>query len=717
MASAFRCPACRAEFPEPGFCPHDGTPLRPDSGVDDGSPTMVAQPRTAPKPAADFGSVPPSGMYRSFSAAENTAEAVAAFHANAQLRTEYDRLIGQTLDGRYLIERKLGEGGMGVVFAARHAVIERPLAIKVLKREVMRDAATIKRFVQEAKAASRIGHPNIIDVTDFGTTPDGMTYQVMEYVDGKTLGAMIKATAPMKPSRVVRIAAQIARALGAAHDKGIVHRDLKPDNIFLVDRDGRRDFVKIVDFGIAKVTPLDGEVSDGPRLTRAGAVFGTPEYMAPEQAAGRGDTDGRVDVYALGIIMYEMLVGKVPHKGDTMVRTLAMQMLDTPIPPRTARPELDIPAALEAVVLRALTKKREQRYATMGALLTDLETVAGASLSEPVSAAASLVPERVFTLAPLPPGADAARVRSARPSMPLLDGRSRRPSDGPSTGDGVSTPRSRGGDSGHHPVATPVGGPSTGDGPRLPARVTAPTPVVASTTAQIAAVAAERSGRPMKHEPRFVTNPRAVLAIDPSEHDDPVRAEPPRRWPWVLVAGVFAAALGAMIALTMRGPKGEVALPVAVAATPDARPAPPVPFDAAPIIPIGPDANVPFDGRRRPNPPPSRDARPSDPPSRDAAPRLSDFDRSLPPGERGAIKIVTNPEGGYVYTDRTYRGLSGVTVQADPGTKAHVVCEMSGYESGELDVTWSIKYQELVCVMKRIKRCIDKIRNPYDDCP
>src|SRR6185436_18158587 len=173
---------------------------------------------------------------RAVSAAQAAQRALASY--DGERDSEYDRLVGQTLDGRYHIQKKIGEGGMGVVFAARHAVIERPLAIKVLKREVMRDAATIRRFVQEAKAASRIGHPNIVDVTDFGTTPDGMTYSVMEYVDGETLGRALRYGAPFGVPRTVRIAAQIARALGAAHDKGIVHRDLKPENVFLVDRDG-----------------------------------------------------------------------------------------------------------------------------------------------------------------------------------------------------------------------------------------------------------------------------------------------------------------------------------------------------------------------------------------------------------------------------------------------------------------------------------------------
>jgi serine/threonine-protein kinase len=289
------------------------------------------------------------------------------------IRTADDeRLVGETLDGRYTILHKLGHGGMGIVYAARHAVIERPLAIKVLRRKAMHDQATVQRFVQEAKAASRIGHPNIVDVTDFGTTPDGLTYSVMEFVDGTTLARAIKEAAPFPPERAVRIAAQIARALAAAHDKGIVHRDLKPENVFLTRRDGRPDFVKIVDFGIAKVQPSEG-TPVGPKLTRAGSVFGTPEYMAPEQASGRGDTDHRIDVYALGAILYEMLVGKVPIKGANPMQTVAKQITDPITPPRVAFPQLAIPDALDAIVMRALAKNRDERHATMSDLHAALD--------------------------------------------------------------------------------------------------------------------------------------------------------------------------------------------------------------------------------------------------------------------------------------------------------------------------------------------------------
>jgi serine/threonine protein kinase len=427
------CSVCQRSFDEPGFCPFDGTPLVADKQTllsvsipAQSNPTSDTEPERrgtfplTPTPAAEVSlraiattgttetSLPrgvpgAEGLAAKLHAVSASADPAAAAAAlKAPRESAYDRLVGQTLDGRYVIEAKIGEGGMGVVFSARHAVIERPLAIKVLKREVMRDAATIRRFVQEAQAASRIGHPNIVDVTDFGTTPDGMTYSVMEFVVGHTLGSAIKHGAPFAPQRAVKIAAQIARALGAAHDKGIIHRDLKPENVFLIDREGRTDFVKIVDFGIAKVTPSDGAGAQ-PRLTKVGSVFGTPEYMAPEQAAGRSDTDGRVDVYALGVLLYEMLTGQVPHRSDTAVRTLAMQMLDPIKPPSAVRPDLQIPPALETVVMTALAKKRDDRFQTMAELLDALEKVL-------TLVGQSITGSPVYALSPVPPGADPSAV-------------------------------------------------------------------------------------------------------------------------------------------------------------------------------------------------------------------------------------------------------------------------------------------------------------------
>ncbi|HTR53699.1 MAG TPA: protein kinase [Kofleriaceae bacterium] len=385
----YDCPACRRSFEEPGFCPFDRTPLVAAAE----QRTVLTEAHTAQP--GDLGDTLDDAT-KKVRAVSATDSASAVEEWRNERKAAGDRLLGETLDGRYVVLRKIGEGGMGVVYAVRHAVIERPLAIKVLKREAMRDSATVRRFVQEAKAASRIGHPNIVDVTDFGTTPDGMTYSVMEFVDGTTLARTIKEAAPMPPERAVRIASQIARALGAAHDKGIVHRDLKPENVFLVDRDGRPDFVKIVDFGIAKVTPAEG-AAEGPKLTRQGTIFGTPEYMAPEQATGRGDTDHRVDIYALGTILYEMLCGRVPHKGANVMQTIAMQMLDDVKPPSVVNPAAGVPPPLEAIVMRALAKNRDDRYPKMSDLLAALDGVAGS-----LAAAAGAT----LTLAPLPPGAD-----------------------------------------------------------------------------------------------------------------------------------------------------------------------------------------------------------------------------------------------------------------------------------------------------------------------
>jgi serine/threonine protein kinase len=397
-----QCPACQRTFDEPGFCPFDGKQLvesniaqRPtvfsEIMAAQSGPITIADPLPTP---TELDVREPTNKLKAVSAAQqSTQQIIESFREHT---SEYDRLVGETLDGRYYIQRKIGEGGMGVVYSAKHAVIERPLAIKVLKREAMRDTATIKRFVQEARAASRIGHPNIVDVTDFGTTPEGMTYSVMEFVDGITLSRAIKDHAPLPPERSIRIVTQIARALGAAHAKGIVHRDLKPENVFLTARDGRPDFVKIVDFGIAKVQPLEGADPNAPRLTRAGSVFGTPEYMAPEQAAGRSDTDGRVDIYALGTILYEMTCGRTPHKSDSMVRTIAMQMLDPITPPSQVHPDLAVPKALELVIMKALAKKRDDRYQTMAEVVIALDRV----VSELKHPAATL------SLPPVPPGAD-----------------------------------------------------------------------------------------------------------------------------------------------------------------------------------------------------------------------------------------------------------------------------------------------------------------------
>jgi serine/threonine-protein kinase len=279
-----------------------------------------------------------------------------------------DPLIGRTLDGRYRVEAVLGEGGMGLVYRAKHAMLNKSLAIKVLKPEVSKDVEVMERFRQEAQSATAIGSPHIIDISDFGALPDGSTYFVMEFLDGVSLTKAMELEHPMHPARVVKVAKQICDALGAAHERTIVHRDMKPDNIYLVKRGNEVDFVKVLDFGIAKV----GGASS--KLTKAGQVFGTPHYMSPEQCAGAG-VDQRTDIYALGVILYEMSSGRVPFDADNLMGILTKHMYEKPIPPHELPPPIDVPPGLEAIIMKCLEKSTDVRYQTMAEVKADLEAL------------------------------------------------------------------------------------------------------------------------------------------------------------------------------------------------------------------------------------------------------------------------------------------------------------------------------------------------------
>ena len=275
-------------------------------------------------------------------------------------------LVGRTIDQRYLVEEKLGEGGMGLVFRAVHMHLNKPQAIKVLRREDTRDEEALARFRREAEAASAIGNQHIVDINDFGILDDGSTYFVMEYLEGLDLIDAINLVAYMPEDRAIHIAKQVCRALGAAHRAGIVHRDLKPENVFLIRRDNIDDFVKILDFGIAKVANVPS------RITRDGEVLGTPHYMSPEQCEGE-DVDHRTDIYAMGVLLYEMVTGHVPHDAETVMGILTKQLYDEPAPPTVRVPEVS--QDLESVIMRCLEKKPDRRYQSMHELETDLERI------------------------------------------------------------------------------------------------------------------------------------------------------------------------------------------------------------------------------------------------------------------------------------------------------------------------------------------------------
>lgn len=279
-----------------------------------------------------------------------------------------DPYIGTTFDHRYKIQKLLGEGGMGFVYLARHKVIDKKVAVKVLRLEMAKDREILDRFLQEAKAASSIGNPHIIDIADFGDLPDGSTYFVMEYLEGQSLSELVGATKQLSAERICHIARQMADGLAAAHERGIIHRDLKPDNIFLIQRGSDPDFVKILDFGIAKVT---GSASDT-KLTKAGAVFGTPHYMSPEQAAG-APIDHRADIYALGVMLYELTSGKLPFHADNFMGILTQHMYKAPVPIRVLVPACS--PSLEAVILKCLSKKQEARYQSMEEFGADMQRI------------------------------------------------------------------------------------------------------------------------------------------------------------------------------------------------------------------------------------------------------------------------------------------------------------------------------------------------------
>jgi eukaryotic-like serine/threonine-protein kinase len=273
-------------------------------------------------------------------------------------------LVGQVVAGRYRVESVLGEGGMGIVYRAVHVTLGKTVALKVLRQDMAHDEVVAQRFVQEAKALSRIQHPHVVEVHDFGRTEDGITYFVMEYLDGRSLRDAIREDA--LDAREIRIIARaIAEGLSAAHSAGVIHRDLKPENIQLVRRDGNACFVKVLDFGVAKVAGVS-------KLTKNGAIFGTPHYMSPEQAQGLA-VDVRSDVYSYGIILYELVTGKLPFDADSFVRLLSQQMFDSP-PAMELSPAMrrDL-GSLEPIVMKCLEKKSNDRFRGFDAVLEALE--------------------------------------------------------------------------------------------------------------------------------------------------------------------------------------------------------------------------------------------------------------------------------------------------------------------------------------------------------
>ncbi len=285
-------------------------------------------------------------------------------------------LVGQVVSGRYRIQKLIGEGGMGAVYLAEHTHMRKRVALKLLHAEMSQDEEVLARFRREAEAAAHVEHPNVAAATDFGQTEDGAFFLVLEYVEGTSLRDALKGGA-LSPARALHVARQMAFALDRAHGAGIVHRDLKPENVMLVHKGDDPDFVKVLDFGIAKVEPHPQRDATQP-LTRLGTILGTPEYMAPEQALG--ETVGpAADLYAVGVILYEVLTGKHPFDADDRMAVLSMHIV-APVPKMSDRnPMIDVPPPIEDLVRRLLEKDAKLRPTGARALVDAIDVAAAQS--------------------------------------------------------------------------------------------------------------------------------------------------------------------------------------------------------------------------------------------------------------------------------------------------------------------------------------------------
>jgi hypothetical protein len=272
-----------------------------------------------------------------------------------------DPLVGRVLSERYRVLRLIGEGGIGRVYLAEHLGTQREVALKVLLPEFAGNLQLVDTFLEEARTVSRLGHENIIDIYYGGRSSEGYAFLVMEHLKGLDLADTLSSGGPMPWDRARLILLQIVSALATVHEHGVLHGDIKPANLFLVNDETRRDFVKVLDFGVAKAVGLGRQRPSDDRVP----ILGTPQYIAPEQVLARSTVDARADLYSLGVVMYQMLTGTVPFTAETPLAIISKHAYEAPVPPRVLRPDLDIPHSVELVVLRALEKEPDRRWRDM----------------------------------------------------------------------------------------------------------------------------------------------------------------------------------------------------------------------------------------------------------------------------------------------------------------------------------------------------------------
>ncbi|MBK9034152.1 MAG: protein kinase [Myxococcales bacterium] len=333
-------------------------------------------------------------------------------------------LTGRDIAGRYRVLSKLGEGGMGAVYRGEQISLKRTVAIKVLRPELSANPGLVRRFNAEAELAAKLSHPNTVNIYDFGQDGTGALFIAMEYLEGRSLRQVVTTEGPLPPARALAIGRQIAASLSDAHGHGIVHRDLKPDNVMLTERGREHDVVRVLDFGIAKLRDDNRQTVNA--MTQAGDLVGTPQYMAPEQIRG-DEVDGRTDVYALGAMLYEMVTGRLPFEGPTVMAVLSKHLTETPPPPTARRPDLGLAPALDSLIMAALAKEPSQRppsmdhYAEQMAALAPHVGGTAAGFGGPMGHAstAMAVPSPVpgFASTAAPPGPPPAGPAPSRPGM------------------------------------------------------------------------------------------------------------------------------------------------------------------------------------------------------------------------------------------------------------------------------------------------------------
>jgi serine/threonine protein kinase len=405
--------------------------------------------------------------------------------------------IGQIIDDKYRIVRLIGEGGMGAVYEGENIRINRRVAIKILHAAVAGNKEAVQRFEREAQAAGRIGNDHILEVLDLGTLPDGQHYMVMEFLDGEPLSARIRRFERLTPEQAYPVIRQVLLGLDAAHSVGIVHRDLKPDNVFIIgEKYGQKDFVKIIDFGVSKFSVL----SDDMKMTRTGAVVGTPYYMAPEQASGSQSADARSDVYAVGVILYECITGHVPFDAATFNQLMFQIVLSAPIPAEQIVPDLD--PAFGTIISKAMSRDPAHRFASCKSLIEALDAWVTHR------AAVSVPPVGdPYLLVPRPVGTSAESVEAAGPARAITP-----PTALPTPAAGSASQARPGGYTPPHARAASVGGETLQSEP-APPRVANANPALGNTVARAGSWSSSGVSVPKSRVGLWIAAAAAILVV------------------------------------------------------------------------------------------------------------------------------------------------------------------------------------------------------------